>query len=148
MASVNKVFILGSVGQAPEVRYTSSGVATVNLSVATNRSWVKKGSQEKTEEVEWHRCVLWDKLAEVCGEYVHKGDSVHLEGRLKTRSWDDNGTKKFTTEIVVESLNMLGRREKSADGSLTGRQRDSTKPLSKPQAKEADRIVDDGDIPF
>lgn len=113
MASVNKVFVLGYVGKDPELRYTPSGIANVTISVATSRSWKSKESGEKVEETEWHRIVAWDKLAEIIGEYLHKGDQVHIEGRLKTRKWEKDGHTNYTTEIICEQMTMLGKRDKS-----------------------------------
>ena len=105
-----KVFLLGNLGRDPEVRYTQSGTAVCNFSLATERS-VKKGD-EWVPEVEWHKLVAWGKLAEVCGEYLSKGSKVHVEGRLQTRSWEDqNGNKRWTTEIVVQELTFLGGRQ-------------------------------------
>ena len=113
MASVNKVFVLGYIGKDPELRYTPSGTANVTISVATSRSWTSKDSGERTEETEWHRIVAWDKLAEIIGEYLHKGDQVHIEGRLKTRKWEKDGVTHYTTEIVAEQMTMLGKRDKA-----------------------------------
>jgi single-strand DNA-binding protein len=135
MPSVNKVFILGNVGNAPEMRYTSNGTATCKLSVATDRSWANKDSGEKTEETEWHTCVAWAKTAEICGEYVQKGDKIHIEGRLKTRSWDKDGVKHYATEIIVESVILLFRREKSVGGGKPKEER--------PRGKKSDSD-DDG----
>ena len=112
MASVNKVTLLGNAGKDIEVRYTPSGAAVANLTLATSRNWKDKNSGEKVEETEWHRVVFYDRLAEIAGEYVKKGKSVYIEGRLKTRKWQDkDGKDNYTTEIVAESMQLLGSRE-------------------------------------
>lgn len=117
MASVNKVIVLGTCGRDPEVKYTPAGTAVCNVSLATNRSWKNKDSGEKMEETEWHRVVAYDRLADVIGEYVKKGKPVYVEGRLKTRKWQDkDGRDVYTTEIVCESLQLLGGRDDSDSG--------------------------------
>ena len=111
MASVNKAIIIGNLGKDPEVRYSASGVAVCNVSVATTRAWKTKEG-EKQEETEWHRVVFYDKLAEIAGEYLKKGRPVYVEGRLKTRKWQDkDGVDKYTTEIVCDHMQMLGARD-------------------------------------
>lgn len=112
MASVNKVIVLGNLGKDPEVRYTPSGSAVCNLRVATTRNWKSKDSGEKMEETEWHSVVLYDRQAEIAGEYLKKGRPVYIEGRLKTRKWQDKeGVDRYTTEIVADSMQLLGGRE-------------------------------------
>ncbi len=121
MASVNKVIIIGNLGRDPEVRYTPSGAAVCNLRIATTRSWKNKESGERVEETEWHSAVLYDRLAEVAGEYLKKGRSVYIEGRLKTRKWQDkDGHDRYTTEIVTEEMKMLGSREGGGGGGAAG----------------------------
>ena len=112
MASVNKVIIVGNLGRDPEVRYNPNGVAWCTVSIATSRNWKDKNSGEKVEETEWHRVVFNDKLAEIAGEYLKKGRSVYVEGRLKTRKWTDkDGAEKYSTEIIANEMQMLGSRE-------------------------------------
>ncbi|MCO7641913.1 single-stranded DNA-binding protein [Pseudomonas sp. S 311-6] len=112
MASVNKVIIVGNLGRDPEVRYSADGAAICNVSVATTSQWKDKGSGERKEETEWHRVVFYGRLAEIAGEYLKKGRSVYLEGRLKTRKWTDKeNIERFTTEIVADQMQMLGGRE-------------------------------------
>jgi single-strand DNA-binding protein len=109
MASVNKVILIGNLGRDPEVRYTPSGAAVCNVSVATTRNWKSKDSGEKQEETEWHRVVFYDRLAEIAGEYLKKGRPIYVEGRLKTRKWQDKeGKDRYTTEIVADEMQMLG----------------------------------------
>ena len=105
MKGVNKVVVLGNVGQDPEVRYSPSGMCFCNLSVATSESWKDKQTGERKERTEWHRVVLQGKLAEIAGEYVKKGSQVYFEGKLQTRKWQSqDGQDKYTTEIVVDSF--------------------------------------------
>jgi single-strand DNA-binding protein len=112
MASVNKVILIGNLGKDPEVRYTPSGTAVCNLRLATTRSWKNRESGERQEETEWHSVVLYDRQAEIAGEYLRKGRPVYIEGRLKTRKWQDkDGNDRYTTEIVAETLQLLGGRE-------------------------------------
>ena len=105
MKGVNKVVVLGNVGQDPEVRYSPSGMCFCNLSVATSESWKDKQTGERKERTEWHRVVLQGKLAEIAGEYVKKGSQVYFEGKLQTRKWQgQDGQDKYTTEIIVDSF--------------------------------------------
>ncbi|MEW6704498.1 MAG: single-stranded DNA-binding protein [Pseudomonadota bacterium] len=121
MASVNKVILIGNLGRDPEVRYTPNGAAVCNVSVATTRNWKNKESGERQEETEWHRVVFYDRLAEIAGEYLKKGRSIYVEGRLKTRKWQDkDGVEKYTTEIIAEEMKMLGGREGMGGGDDTG----------------------------
>ena len=117
MASVNKVIVLGNLGRDPEVRYTPNGSAVCNLRIATTRNWKNKDSGEKMEETEWHSVVLYDRQAEIAGEYLKKGRSVYIEGRLKTRKWQDKeGLDRYTTEIVGDSMQLLGGRDSGGGG--------------------------------
>jgi single-strand DNA-binding protein len=118
MASVNKVILIGNLGRDPEVRYTPSGSAVCNVTLATTRNWKSKESGEKVEETEWHRIVFYDRLAEIAGEYLKKGRSIYVEGRLKTRKWTDkDGAEKYTTEVIAQEMNMLGSREGMGGGA-------------------------------
>lgn len=108
MASVNKVILIGNLGQDPEVRFTGSGQSVATLNLATTDFWVDKSGQ-KGERTEWHRVVVWGKQAEVCKNYLSKGRSVYVEGRLQTRKWTDkNGNDKYTTEVVAQRIQFLG----------------------------------------
>jgi len=118
MASVNKVIIVGNLGRDPETRYMPDGGAVTNVSIATTESWKDKGSGEKQEKTEWHRVVFYDRLAEIAGEYLKKGRSVYVEGRLKTRKWTDKeGKEQYTTEIIATGMQMLGGREGMGGGA-------------------------------
>ena len=109
MAGVNKVIIVGRLGKDPEVRYTTNGQAVANFTVATSENWTDKTSGQKQEKTEWHRIVVWGRLAELCRDYLKKGRQVYVDGRLQTRSWDDrDGTKKYTTEIIANTIQFLG----------------------------------------
>jgi len=106
--SVNKVILVGRLGQNPEVRYTPSGSAVANFSVATNEAWTDKSGQ-KQERTEWHRVVVWGKLAELCSQYLAKGRQCYVEGRLQTREWTDkDGVKKYSTEVQAQTVQFLG----------------------------------------
>lgn len=106
--SVNKVILLGRLGQDPEVKYTPSGQTVCNFSLATSESWTDKNGQ-KQEKTEWHRVVVWGKLADLCNQYLNKGRQVFVEGKLQTRSWDDkSGNKRYTTEITANTVQFLG----------------------------------------
>jgi len=107
---VNKVILIGNLGKDPEVRFTSGGQAVANFTIATNDSWTDKQGQ-KQERTEWHRIVVWGKLAELCGEYLSKGRQCFVEGRLQTREWTDKeGKKNYTTEVVAQNVQFLGAR--------------------------------------
>ena len=139
MASINKVILIGNLGADPEVRYAPSGTAVANFSLATTEQWTTKegGKEEKTE---WHRIVAFGRLGEICGEYLHKGKQVYIEGRLQTRSWEDReGVKRYTTEIVANTMQMLGSSRK--EGDTAGRMSE------RPPVEEPISIPDD-EIPF
>ncbi len=112
MASVNKVILVGNLGADPETRYTATGDAVCNIRLATTESWKDKNSGEKREITEWHRVVFYRKLAEIAGQYLKKGSQVYLEGRIKTRKWQDKeGQDRYTTEIECTEMQMLGSRQ-------------------------------------
>lgn len=146
---VNKVIIVGRLGQDPEVRYAPSGVAFANLSVATSEQWRDKQTGEQKEQTEWHRVVLSGKLAEVAGEYLRKGSEVYLEGKLRTRKWTDQaGVEKYTTEILVGvggTMQMLGGKQEGAAKTNNNQQQQG---WGKPQMQQNDPPLDDSDIPF
>ena len=138
MASVNKVILVGNLGADPELRYTSSGTPVASFSLATREQWTNKGG-EKGEKTEWHKIVAWGRLGEICGEYLHKGKQVYIEGRLQTRSWEDrDGNKRYTTEIVAQTMQMLGPAGKEGRVEST----DEAYPVEEPIS------VPEDDIPF
>lgn len=113
---VNKVILIGNLGSDPEVRYTPDGAPVANVSLATSESWNDRNTGERQERTEWHRLVLWRKLAEIAGQYLKKGAKIYVEGKLQTRSWDDQGgQKRYTTEIVVNDMQMLDSRGEGGD---------------------------------
>lgn len=120
MASgVNKVILIGRLGGDPEVRYTTNGGAVANFNLATNENWTDKNGQ-KQERTEWHRVVIWGKMAELCGQYLSKGRQAYVEGRLQTREWNDKeGNKRYTTEIVAQSVQFLGGPGERASSTST-----------------------------
>lgn len=160
MASVNKVILVGNLGRDPETRYTPDGAAITNVSIATTSSWKDKTTGERKEETEWHRIVFYGRLAEIAGEYLKKGRPVYLEGRLKTRKWQDKeGVERTTTEIVADQMQMLGGREgamaSGGGSSASGGHGDESfgaSPSMAPAArsrKAPTRVDDiDDDIPF
>jgi single-strand DNA-binding protein len=117
MASVNKVIVMGNLGRDPETRYSADGAAVTNITVATSRQWKDKTSGERKEETEWHRIVFYGRQAEIAGEYLKKGRPVYVEGRLKTRKWQDKeGQERYTTEVIAESMQLMGGREGGGSG--------------------------------
>ena len=128
MASVNKVILVGNLGRDPEVRYMPNGDAVANYSIATTETWKDKqgNRQEKTE---WHNIVMYRRLAEIAGEYLKKGSSVYIEGRLQTRKWQDKqGNDRYTTEIIADQLQMLGGRNSNAAGQTPGQDHGAASP--------------------
>ena len=161
MASINKVILIGNLGKDPETRYLPSGDAVTNITVATTDTW--KGKEgAKQEHTEWHRIAFFGKLAEIAGEYLKKGSPVYVEGRIRTRKWQDKeGQDRYSTEIVADRMQMLGSRqgmgggERDAGGEREGGSRPASKPSSagagaaagaKPAGSKFDDFEDD--IPF
>lgn len=121
MASVNKVILIGNLGRDPETRYAPSGSAICNVRIATTRNWKDKASGEKREETEWHSVVFYDRLAEIAGEYLKKGRSVYIEGRLQTRKYTDkDGVEKYSTEIVADRMQLIGSGRDAGGGGGGG----------------------------
>ena len=121
MASVNKVILVGNLGRDPETRYSPDGAAICNVSIATTSQWKDKASGERKEETEWHRVTFYGRLAEIAGEYLKKGRSVYVEGRLKTRKYKDKeGVEKYATDIIADQMQMLGGREGMGGGDSDG----------------------------
>ena len=159
MASVNKVILVGNLGRDPEVRYMTNGEAVANVSLATTESWKDKASGDKKGLTEWHRLVFYRKLAEIVGQYLKKGSTVYVEGRLKTRKWTDkDGQERQTTEIEVTEMQMLGGRSGSGGGtggeaeygggaSMAGGTSGGSRPAAPAKKGPAFDSMDD-DIPF
>jgi single-strand DNA-binding protein len=142
MASLNKVMLIGNLGKDPEVRFTASGQAVASFSLATSETYKDK-SGDKVEKTEWHNITLWGKLGEIAGEYLTKGKTVYIEGRLQTRKWQDkSGNDRYTTEIVGEKMQML-----SAKGERSGGSEPTSSSKSSGSNYEEPPFQDD-DIPF
>ncbi|MEX4085737.1 single-stranded DNA-binding protein [Haemophilus influenzae] len=168
MAGINKVIIVGHLGNDPEIRTMPNGDAVANISVATSESWNDRNTGERREVTEWHRIVFYRRQAEICGEYLRKGSQVYVEGRLKTRKWQDqNGQDRYTTEIQGDVMQMLGGRNQNAgsygndmggapQSSYQARQTNnggsyqSSRPAPQQSAPQAEPPMDgfDDDIPF
>jgi len=144
--SINKVILVGRLGRDPELKYTASGVPFCRFSMATDEGWTDKGSGERTERTEWHNIVVWDKLAEICNNYLTKGRMVYIEGSLQTREWDDQeGNKRKTTEIRARDMVLLGG--SPGEGGGGGGTRRPSGPLAGGESQGGSPITDD-DIPF
>lgn len=151
---VNKVILIGNLGGDPEVRYTPNGGAVANVTIATSEAWKDKQTGENHDRTEWHRVVFFNRLAEICGEYLRKGSKVYVEGRLQTRKWQDkNGQERYTTEIIASEMQMLDSRSAGASSS-SGSHSDSQsqgmpESMSKSSSAEpAGAEAFDDDIPF
>jgi single-strand DNA-binding protein len=141
MGSVNKVILIGNLGKDPELRTTPQGTSLARFSVATTTVW-KDSSGAKQEKTEWHDVVAWERLAQICGEYLHKGKQVYVEGSLQTRTWEDqNGQKRYKTEIKANNVVMLGARDASRAGAAP-----ATGPREVSEVAEAPAY--DDDVPF
>lgn len=140
-SGINKVILVGNLGKDPDMRYTAGGDAVANLSIATSESWNDNQTGEKKEKTEWHRVVFFRRIAEVCGEYLKKGSSVYIEGSLRTRDWeDDQGNKRYTTEIIGREMQMLGGR-RSEDNV------DQSPQMNSSSTQSEEGLIDD-EIPF
>ncbi len=147
--SVNKVMLVGRLGQNPEVKYTPSGQAVANFSVATNENWTDKSGQ-KQERTEWHRIVVWGKLAELCNQYLTKGRQVYVEGRLQTRQWQDkDGQTRYTTEVQAQTVQFLGAGASAGAGDARlGDERAAAAAPSAPNTGMPEPSFTEDDIPF
>ena len=150
---INKVILVGNLGQDPEIRYMPTGGAVANLTIATSESWRDKATGENKEVTEWHRVVLFGKLAEVAGEYLRKGSQVYIEGQLRTRKWQDNsGQDRYTTEIVVNVggvMQMLGGKQEASQGNSKPQSRNQPqRGPSTPPANNEPPMDFDEDPPF
>lgn len=143
MKSLNRVTLIGNVGQEPETRYLPDGAAVTNFSIATSESWKDKNTGEAQERTEWHKCIAFRKLAEIISQYVHKGDKLFVEGKLQTRKWEKDGTTHYSTEIILDNMLMLGGKREASGNS--GGQPKSKVDYQAPANKENDF---DDDIPF
>ncbi len=144
MSGINKAIIVGRLGRDPEVRYTPDGTAVANFSVATSEEWKDKNTGEKKERTEWHRIVAWRRLGEICGEYLSKGRQVYVEGKLQTRSWEQDGVTKYSTEIVATDVQFLGGRNDTMGGGQPSRSQTADRGYPEPPMAD----TQDDDIPF
>ncbi|MEJ2041584.1 MAG: single-stranded DNA-binding protein [Desulfosarcinaceae bacterium] len=145
MAGVNKAIIVGRLGRDPEMRYMPDGTAVANFSVATSENWTDKQTGEKKERTEWHRIVAWRRLGEICGEYLSKGREVYVEGRLQTRSWEQDGVTRYATEIYATTVQFLGGRDENAGG---GRRQAGGRVADQGYPEPPMPDSQDDDIPF
>ena len=143
-SGINKVIIVGNLGQDPEIKYTAGGAAVTTLSIATSDSWKDKDSGMDQERTEWHRVVLWRRLAEIAGEYLKKGSKVYIEGQLQTRKWEQEGQTRYTTEIIARDIQFLD----SKGSSNTSSTQKSSEMKDQSVADVPDSAIDDDDIPF
>lgn len=134
MAGVNKVILIGNLGRDPEVRHLESGAAVASFSIATTETFKDRNSGERIEKTEWHNIVLWRGLAEVAEKYLHKGDQIYVEGKLRTRSWEKEGVTRYTTEVVADNMTMLTRRNSDQQAPPPTQE---TPMASPPQAQPA-----------
>jgi single-strand DNA-binding protein len=147
MAALNKFIGIGNLGRDPETRYMPNGDAVTNISIGITETWKDKSSGEKKEHTEWVRVTFYRKLAEVAGQYLKKGSSVYIEGKMQTRKWTDkDGVERYTTEIIADSMQMLGGVPKAADQDQESEHR--TKPLPASQRHSTPENFDPTDIPF
>ncbi len=146
---VNKVILVGNVGGDPETRYMPNGNAVTNITLATSETWKDKNTGEQVERTEWHRVTFYQRLAEIVSEYVRKGSKLYVEGRLQTRSWEQDGVKRYATDIIANEMQMLDSRG-SGGGNGGGNYQASqpSRPQSAPQPAPADMDSFDDDIPF
>lgn len=152
MASVNRVILIGNTGRDPELRYAPNGSAVCNFPIATTTEWKDKATGEKKKETEWHRIVTYNKLAEIAGEYLKKGREVYIEGRLKTRKWQDKetGADRYSTEIIADQMQMLGPRNTEQSGNAPEQRTQHSAPMARPKpAAPAASLSDmDDSYPF
>ncbi len=143
---INKVILVGNLGNDPDIRYMPNGNAVANISLATSDSWKDKNTGEQQERTEWHRVVFFNRLAEIVEQYVKKGSKLYVEGRLQTSSWEQDGVKRYTTEIVASQMQMLDSR--GGAGADFGQQAQSAPPPQQPAAPAQNFDNFDDDIPF
>lgn len=142
-SGINKVILVGNLGQDPEVKFTAGGAAVTTLSIATSESWKDKESGNEQEKTEWHRVVLWRRLAEIAGEYLKKGSKVYIEGQLQTRKWEQEGLTRYTTEVIARDMQFLDSRG-NMDNSNSPPDISSTSEDS----VDSEQEIKDDDIPF
>ena len=143
-SGINKVILVGNLGQDPEVKYTAGGAAVTTLSLATSESWKDKDTGSDQERTEWHRVVLWRRLAEIAGEYLKKGSKVYIEGQLQTRKWEQDGQTRYTTEVIGRDMQFLDSRGNSSANNSS--YEDTNQDMG--SQSMPDSGITDADIPF
>jgi len=150
MAGVNKVILIGNLGKDPEVRHLDNGATVANFSIATTETYKDRNSGERVDQTEWHNIVLWRGLAEVAEKYLNKGDSVYIEGKLRTRSWEKDGVTRYTTEVVGDQMTMLGGKKSGNDSGQSpnneGNQSNNQPAEAQSQTPNTNSEMDD--LPF
>tara|TARA_B100000676_G_C18025655_1_gene815426 strand:+ start:941 stop:1378 length:438 start_codon:yes stop_codon:yes gene_type:complete len=145
MAGVNKVILVGNLGKDPEVKYLENGTAVANFTVATSESYKDKEGK-RIDQTEWHNVVVWRKLAEIAETYLKKGSQIYLEGKLRTRSWEDQqGNKRYATEVVADTFTMLGKKEESQSSQNA---QNSFTPSNNPTTSSHNKLEEEDDLPF
>lgn len=151
MQGVNKVILIGNLGKDPEVRHLDNGASVANFSIATTETYKDRNSGERVDQTEWHNIVLWRGLAEIAEKYLKKGDSVYIEGKLRTRSWEKDGVTRYTTEVVGDQMTMLGGKKNNDDSGQSsnyagGNQSNNQQAASTSQTPDTNSEMDD--LPF
>lgn len=147
MAGINKVILVGHLGRDPEMRYTQSEVAVCSFSLATSETYRDRNSGEKVTQTEWHNIILWRGLAETAGKYLRKGSQIYIEGKLRTRKWEDqNGATRYTTEVVADTMQMLDKRESSSAPAPTAAAQPAQPAQPAPEA--SNQASEPDDLPF
>lgn len=146
---VNKVIIIGNLGQDPEIRALQSGSSVATISVATSEGWTDKATGQKQERTEWHRIVFFNRLADVVGQYLRKGSKIYVDGSLRTRKWQDqSGQDRYTTEIVASNMQMLNSRQQDGGGQYQQEPQANYQQQQQPQAQQSNNLDFDDDVPF
>ena len=145
---INKVILIGNLGQDPETRYMPNGNAVTNISIATSEQWKDKQTGQPQERTEWHRVVFFNRLAEIAGEYLRKGSKVYVEGSLRTRKWEKDGEDRYTTEIIGNQMQMLDSAAQQQGGGARGGRAQQSQPQQQPAHAPPQQDEFDDDIPF
>jgi single-strand DNA-binding protein len=152
MSGVNKVILVGRLGKDPEVRNLDNGATVANFTIATSESYKDRTTGEKKEITEWHNVVLWRGLAEIAQKYLHKGDQVYIEGKLRTRSWEKDGVTRYTTEVIADNMTMLGSRGGGGNGGYSSSNEGSSRSTERASSENYTAPVDTSnstdDLPF
>ena len=147
--SINKVILIGNLGKDPEVRHLENGASVANLPIATSETYKDRKTGEKVTQTEWHNIVLWRGLADIAEKYLNKGDKIYIEGKLRTRSWQDQeGNNRYTTEVVADNLTMLGKTNDNAAGNTNANGNEKAPASSKPSVDDFSAPDENDDLPF